>query len=71
MSDKTSDKTSEMILRLITENRNATITELSENIGVTKRSIERNIQKLQAQGFLYRIGPDKGGYWEVIVDKSK
>jgi predicted HTH transcriptional regulator len=33
---------------------------------VTERSIERNIRKLQDQGLLRRIGPAKGGYWEVI-----
>ncbi|RLG29444.1 Fic family protein, partial [Methanosarcinales archaeon] len=40
--------------------------ELAEIIGVTTRSIERNIQTLQQDGKLIRIGPDKGGYWKVI-----
>ncbi|MCM8543322.1 MAG: hypothetical protein NE328_23840 [Lentisphaeraceae bacterium] len=33
---------------------------------VSTRSIERNLKTLQKQGKLERIGPDKGGHWEVI-----
>lgn len=42
-----------------------TIPELAALIGVTERSIERNIKKLQEPGRLRRIGPAKGGHWEV------
>ncbi|MFA6032771.1 MAG: ATP-binding protein, partial [Myxococcota bacterium] len=33
--------------------------------GVSTRSIERNLQQLILRGRLKRIGPDKGGHWEV------
>jgi ATP-dependent DNA helicase RecG len=65
-SEKTSEKTSEKILKLIAANPRITIAELSEHIAVTTRSIERNIKNLQRQGRLSRLGPDKGGRWEVI-----
>ncbi|MBU4318202.1 MAG: putative DNA binding domain-containing protein [Proteobacteria bacterium] len=69
-SEKTSEKkrlkTSEKILNLVAENPHFTIAELSETIGVTTRSIERNIKNLQQLGRLLRIGPDKGGHWEII-----
>ena len=61
-----SEKTSEKILELITTNKHITIKELSENIGVSNRSIERNIKKLQEENKLKRVGADKGGYWEII-----
>ena len=35
-------------------------------IGITERSIERNIQKLQKEGKIKHIGPAKGGHWKVI-----
>ena len=38
---------------------------MAQIIKVTERSVERNIQKLQKEGKLKRIGPDKGGHWEV------
>ncbi|MCD6525439.1 MAG: HTH domain-containing protein [Desulfuromonas sp.] len=43
-----------------------TIPELADLIGVTERSIERNIHKLQEENRLRRIGPAKGGHWEVL-----
>ena len=62
----TSKKTSEKILKLITTNKYITIIELSENIGVSSRSIERNIKKLQEENKLKRVGADKGGHWEIL-----
>lgn len=39
---------------------------MAEIIGVDRRNIARNIKKLQEQGVVRRVGPDKGGFWEVI-----
>jgi ATP-dependent DNA helicase RecG len=61
-----SEKTSEKIVTALESDRHLSISDLSAMIGVTTRSIERNIQKLQKQGRLRRVGPDKGGYWEVV-----
>jgi ATP-dependent DNA helicase RecG len=61
-----SEKISEKILGLLKESPELTIGELSENIDVTSRTIERNIKKLQEDGFLKRIGSDKSGHWEVL-----
>jgi ATP-dependent DNA helicase RecG len=43
-----------------------TISMLAEEIGISERAIKRTIQKLQVQGIIRRIGPDKGGHWEVL-----
>ena len=59
-------KTSGKILALLRDNPLLTIPELALSIGVTERSIERNLQKLQAENCLSRIGPAKGGHWKVI-----
>jgi len=64
-SEKTSGKTSGKILAALKLDGELTIPELTDLIGVTERSIERNIRKLQEQGRLRRIGPAKGGHWEV------
>jgi ATP-dependent DNA helicase RecG len=50
----------------------ATIPGIAENLGLTARAIEKQIAKLQIDGRIRRIGPDKGGHWEVVettVDK--
>ena len=62
---KTSGKTSGKILAALKQDRYLTIPDLASMIGVTERSIERNIRKLQEQNQVRRIGPAKGGYWEV------
>jgi Fic family protein len=63
---KVAVKTSGKILALIRENPLVTIPELAHSIGVTERSIERNLKKLQDENRLSRIGPAKGGHWKVI-----
>jgi ATP-dependent DNA helicase RecG len=59
-------KASKEILLAIQQNKAITIPQLASLIGVTERSIERNIQKLQSENRLKRIGGRKEGYWEVV-----
>ncbi|MBN1461337.1 MAG: winged helix-turn-helix transcriptional regulator, partial [Armatimonadetes bacterium] len=65
MSEKASKKTSGRILSVLTKHPRATIADLAGVIGVSDRTIERNLKRLQEQGLLRRVGPDKGGHWEV------
>lgn len=48
------------------ENSLITIPELANTLGITTRAIEKQIAKLQKSGQLKRIGPAKGGRWEVV-----
>ncbi len=66
-SQKTSQKTSQKIIDLIKEDPYISTTKMAEIISVDRRNIARNIKKLQEQGAVRRVGPDKGGFWEVIV----
>lgn len=66
-SQKTSQKTSQKIIDLIKEDPYISTSKMAEIIGVDRRNIARNIKKLQEQGVVRRVGPDKGGFWEVIV----
>lgn len=63
-NEKTSEKMSGKIIALISQNSNITITEMSESIGVSNRTIERNLEKLQKIGVISRSGPAKGGALE-------
>ena len=60
-------KTSGKILELIKANPEITIPEIAFIIGISDRSIERNLQKLQEQNILKRIGANKGGHWEIMA----
>lgn len=75
--DKVSDKVPDNLRISITENQNKilellhnqskmSMNELAENIGISKRKILNNINKLRELGFLQRIGNNKTGYWQVI-----
>ena len=66
-SQETSQKTSQKIIDLIKEDPYISTTKMAEIIGVDRRNIARNIKKLQEQGAVRRVGPDKGGFWEIIV----
>lgn len=58
--------TSVEILNLLLKNPEMTAKELAEQIGVTCRTVEKNLKKLQLRGQLKRIGPKKSGHWEVV-----
>ena len=58
------------IISAIKENANITTTELSRLVGISTTATENNIAKLKKKGILKRVGPDKGGYWEIIDHKS-
>ena len=66
VKEKTSVKTSVKIIQILIKNSDTTIHEMAQQIGVSQRSIERNLQNLQKTKQIERIGPDKGGYWKVI-----
>ena len=62
----TTQKTVERILDAIKNNPKITQNELAEIAGLTRRGIEWNLAKLKEKGIIKRIGPAKGGYWEVV-----
>jgi ATP-dependent DNA helicase RecG len=65
-SEKRSEKRSEKILELMKANRLITIAELAESLAIATRNIEKHIAKLKEDHRIERVGPDKGGYWEVL-----
>lgn len=66
MAGKVAGKMAGKILRAMRQNPAITIPELTVQIMVSQRSIERNIKKLQESGRLRRVGPSRGGHWEVL-----
>ena len=65
-SQKTSQKTPQKIIELVRDNPYISTSEMADIIGIDRRNIARNIKKLQDQGIVRRVGPDKGGFWEII-----
>lgn len=63
--EKTREKTREKVIRLIKENKNISTFELAKQIGISQKGIEYHIARLRKQKLLKRIGPDRGGHWQV------
>ena len=68
---KTVEKTVEKILSLIKLNPHITQNQLSEETGLSRRGIEWNLKKLKETNTIKRIGPDRGGYWEILIDTKQ
>ena len=62
------EKSVEKIIRAMKENPKITVKELTSLVGLSRRGVEKNIKILQEKGLLCRVGPDKGGHWEVIEE---
>jgi ATP-dependent DNA helicase RecG len=69
--EKTRKKTREKVLAIIAELPTITTAELAERIGITAKGIEWQLGKLKADGRVRRVGPDKGGHWEIIEDADE
>lgn len=43
-----------------------TTAELAEKVGINQRNIKKNLEALKQKQLITRIGPAKGGYWQII-----
>lgn len=60
------EKTREKLLRVLQDNPYAAADESAAAMGITRKGVEWQIRRLKQEGLLKRIGPDKGGRWEVV-----
>ena len=58
--------TRQKIINHMQQNKTISAKELSGIVGISQRKIQENISWLKEKGLIKRIGPDKGGYWEVV-----
>lgn len=70
-TQKTTQKTAQKIIEAIIGNPNISIEELAIVCGLSRDGINYNIRNLKKQGIIRRVGPDKGGHWEVISPDNK
>ena len=74
VAEKVAEKlseTDERIIALIQSNAHITQKMLSEAIGLTRQYVGRCMDSLQVRNIIRRVGPDKGGYWEVVQGGGK
>ena len=56
------------VVDIILNSPHITIPQIAEQLGLNARGIAKHIKNLQEEGIIKRIGPDKGGHWEVIEE---
>lgn len=54
------------IVEMMRETPAITTAQIAETLGVTRRTIIRDIEKLRNDHRVEYIGPAKGGYWKII-----
>ena len=64
-SDKSGLQTSSQIIALVSSNPTITIKAIADVMGVTTRTIEREMKKLQDTQRIQRVGGRRFGHWEI------
>jgi len=65
-SGKTRGKTREKILGLLATEPDISMDSLAAQLGISAKGVEWQMRRLRANGAIRRVGPAKGGRWEVI-----
>ena len=53
---------------MLKSNPNIARSEIAQVLGIHDSSVKRRLDRLVNDGFICRIGADKGGHWKVIKE---
>ena len=67
LSEKGCQKTSDRLVSLLGDHPTLTQEGMAKAIGISRQAIQKHLRNLKAAGRIRRVGPDKGGHWEVIA----
>ncbi|MHB0818646.1 ATP-binding protein [Stutzerimonas stutzeri] len=65
-SEKTTEDTATRILALLRGEPTLSARKLAQQLQLSARAVELQLARLKSSGKLHRIGPAKGGHWQVI-----
>lgn len=66
LSEKGCQKRGEKLLALVGENPTVTQAAMAKALGISRQAVQKHIASLKAAARLKRIGPDKGGHWQIM-----
>lgn len=69
-NDSGGQKTRDAIVSMIRQDMKITTTQMANRLGINRSAVSKHLKALQQANIIRRIGPDKGGHWEVD-DKKK
>ena len=59
------------IIAIVSDNPYITQSELASRLGISLVHVNKNMKKLQGLGVIRRVGPDKGGHWEILQGQGR
>ena len=65
-STKSGIKSEDVVLAAVKRNPVTTLTDLMAVTGLSKSGVRKVIDRLKAKNLIQRVGPLKGGHWEII-----
>ena len=54
------------IIQAMANDQFVTIAELEKLLAVGHTTVKKMLQEMQKEGYIRRVGPDKGGYWQIM-----
>jgi len=60
-----------IILEAMQQNPKVSAARIAIFLGISSRSVEKRIRNMRENGIIRRIGPDKGGYWELLITENE
>ena len=58
------------VLLLLASNPSLSAGDIAEQIGLSKRGVEKQLKKFRDLGIITRKGSDKTGYWEIVKEEN-
>ena len=55
-----------LIIEVIKSNPNITLDDLSSQTGIAKRTLSRELKRMQEKEILRRVGSARAGSWEIV-----
>ena len=68
--EKSRERNRDRILKMIRKKPTVTTQEMMDSLGLSRAGVEKIVKKLKQERRISRVGPDKGGYWEVMKDQQ-
>ncbi|MCD4781140.1 MAG: winged helix-turn-helix transcriptional regulator [Candidatus Omnitrophica bacterium] len=56
------------VVRFIQQKLDISRKELSEKLKINPSAVQKHIESLRKKEVIKRVGPDKGGHWEILID---
>jgi ATP-dependent DNA helicase RecG len=56
------------VLRLLIKDNSLSVSDIAKLWHINDSAVQKHFDNLKSLGAIRRMGPDKGGFWEVLVN---